>query len=335
MPVHPGPSSRQVRYVERPFRDDIADQKNVAIEQATCDWVFVLNSDETVRPEFRNTVGELMGSWRHSAYEFPRYRLCSLDALMHITSSRIYPNFQLRLFRNRPFWMYRRYNDEHGFASGRVHHQFPSRGRGWVRRVANAHLYHFDCVFDDRETREQKVARYDAIEPRDKKTHRQYYSLEDLPFERVKVVYPLEQSVIICAQSTEGPEYTESLAECDAVMVLAEQWFKEAVNLGIPREQIVQVSLGIDAQRFRPGSASERNETPEKIGTSRRLLRGRLLWQEKQRHDATQGHRPVHSCISGLRGEARQRGPALVGETVRVDPNPIGPRLERRPIRAC
>jgi glycosyltransferase involved in cell wall biosynthesis len=64
----------------------------------------------------------------------------------------------------------------------------------------------------------------------------------------------------------EGPKCTESLAECDAVMVLAEQWFKEAVNLGIPSEQIVQVSLGIDAQRFHPGSLPERNETRRRLG---------------------------------------------------------------------
>ena len=49
-------------------------------------------------------------------------------------------------------------------------------------------------------------------------------------------------------------------------MVLAQQWFKEAANLGIPSARIFQVSLGVDAQRFRPGSLSERNEIRSSLG---------------------------------------------------------------------
>ncbi|MFT7641178.1 MAG: glycosyltransferase involved in cell wall biosynthesis, partial [Pirellulaceae bacterium] len=70
-------SFQLARYIERPFRDDIADQKNFAIGQATCDWVCVLDSDETVGQEFRDVVRDLIKSRWHSAYEFPRYWLCS------------------------------------------------------------------------------------------------------------------------------------------------------------------------------------------------------------------------------------------------------------------
>ena len=42
------------RYIRRQWPSDIANQKNYAIAQASCDWIFVLDSDEAVGLAFRN-----------------------------------------------------------------------------------------------------------------------------------------------------------------------------------------------------------------------------------------------------------------------------------------
>ena len=64
----------------------------------------------------------------------------------------------------------------------------------------------------------------------------------------------------------EGPACAESILECDAVMVLAKQWAREAEERGVPSERIVQVPLGVDAERFRPGSPQERKAARQALG---------------------------------------------------------------------
>ena len=64
----------------------------------------------------------------------------------------------------------------------------------------------------------------------------------------------------------EDSKSTESLGDCDAVMVLAKQWAGEAEKLGIPSERIIRVPLGVDAQCFRPGSPAERRAARQALG---------------------------------------------------------------------
>jgi glycosyltransferase involved in cell wall biosynthesis len=60
------------RVVERPF-DDFARQRNVALEQATGDWVLFLDADERITRELASEVAETIASGgAHDAYAIPR-----------------------------------------------------------------------------------------------------------------------------------------------------------------------------------------------------------------------------------------------------------------------
>ena len=67
------------RYIQRQWPDDMADPNNYAIEQASCGWIFVLNSGEAIDPEFRNNVQRWIDSRWRTHYLFPRYWVTSAN----------------------------------------------------------------------------------------------------------------------------------------------------------------------------------------------------------------------------------------------------------------
>ncbi|MBI4637827.1 MAG: glycosyltransferase family 2 protein [Candidatus Rokubacteria bacterium] len=74
-----------------------ADQKNFALGQASGDWVLSLDADEEVSPELREEiVALLLGGAAHDGYAIPRRNLFWGAWVRH---GRLYPDWQLRLFR--------------------------------------------------------------------------------------------------------------------------------------------------------------------------------------------------------------------------------------------
>jgi glycosyltransferase involved in cell wall biosynthesis len=171
----------KVRLLERPF-DTVTLQKNFAIQSCARDWVLVLDSDELLGDRLRERIPTLIRHWRHRWYKLPRYWLVETAPPRYVRSERLYPDWQLRLFRRDPVF---RYLDDRP-----VHHRFPKQGRGPGTRVAGAHIVHLDFLLNDRAARERKVARYDALDP-ERADVNAMYLYEDAPHE----VLPCEERI--------------------------------------------------------------------------------------------------------------------------------------------
>ena len=85
-----------VSFFERPFTNH-ADQKNYAASRARNDWIFLLDADEDLSSELRNSLLK----WKEREPEFRVYEMARLTWYLGewIHHSRWYPDFQRRLFR--------------------------------------------------------------------------------------------------------------------------------------------------------------------------------------------------------------------------------------------
>jgi glycosyltransferase involved in cell wall biosynthesis len=59
--------------IRRKFSGSFAIERNSGIERARNDWVFILDPDETLAPEFLQTLRDLAASKKYDAYSFLRY----------------------------------------------------------------------------------------------------------------------------------------------------------------------------------------------------------------------------------------------------------------------
>src|SRR5271167_2864360 len=88
---------------ERTFTNH-ADQKNYAASLSANDWIFLLDADEELSEELRESVRK----WKKTAAEFPVYEMARmtwyLGAWIH--HSRWYPDWQRRIYRRdkASFW---------------------------------------------------------------------------------------------------------------------------------------------------------------------------------------------------------------------------------------
>jgi glycosyltransferase involved in cell wall biosynthesis len=175
-------SHPKVRLIERACDGRLAAQKNFAIEQARGDWVLVLDTDELLGDRLRAAIPGLIATRRLTHYKLARYWIVRGPPWVHVRSEKLYPDWQLRLFRNLPRF---RYETAHP-----IHAHFPREGRGAGRKLRGHHLFHFDFVLLDRAARERKVRRYDALDPATEGTSRMYL-YEDVAHELVPCEEPL------------------------------------------------------------------------------------------------------------------------------------------------
>lgn len=147
----------RVRLVQRAFDEHYGRHKNAVLEAARGDWILLLDSDELLGAELKAAIPKAIASRWYSHYKLPRYWLApgARDAeLRHVHAPGLYPDWQLRLFRNRPAFRYP--------ADASVHEHFPREGRGRGRKLKGRHLFHLDFLLNDRAEREAKAARYGA-----------------------------------------------------------------------------------------------------------------------------------------------------------------------------
>jgi glycosyltransferase involved in cell wall biosynthesis len=85
-----------VSFFQRPFTNH-ADQKNYAASRARNDWILLLDADEELSDELRNSLLE----WKRREPEFSVYEMARLTWYLGawIHHSRWYPDFQRRLYR--------------------------------------------------------------------------------------------------------------------------------------------------------------------------------------------------------------------------------------------
>lgn len=72
------------------------EQKNIAIDLCTSDWILLLDADEVVSPELRREIEEVLRNPQFSAFWIPRRNLFLTRWLRH---GGFYPDRKLRLFR--------------------------------------------------------------------------------------------------------------------------------------------------------------------------------------------------------------------------------------------
>jgi glycosyltransferase involved in cell wall biosynthesis len=82
-------------FFHRDFRGH-AEQKNIAIDRTTSDWVLLLDADEAVSPELAHEIQQALAAPRYDAYWLPRLNLFLGRWLRH---GGFYPDRKLRLFR--------------------------------------------------------------------------------------------------------------------------------------------------------------------------------------------------------------------------------------------
>jgi glycosyltransferase involved in cell wall biosynthesis len=82
-------------FFHRDFRGH-AEQKNIAIDHTTSDWVLLLDADEAVSAELAREIQEVLAAPRYDAYWLPRLNLFLGRWLRH---GGFYPDRKLRLFR--------------------------------------------------------------------------------------------------------------------------------------------------------------------------------------------------------------------------------------------
>ena len=166
-------SFEKVKIINHPWPGNFGFQKNMSMEKASGDWIFILDSDEAIGANMRKKIRKLISSARHDCYIFPRYWVAGMQPLSYIKSEKLYPDYQQRLFRNLPKY---RYTDERA-----VHHKFPEGVQEIGKKVKKAHIFHFDLMHNDRRAREEKARKYFSLDPRGSHTSHTHYLFEDYP----------------------------------------------------------------------------------------------------------------------------------------------------------
>jgi len=179
----------RVRVFHRAFEGNMAGQKNFAIDHACCDWVLVVDSDELLGDRLVERLPRLLKNETITHYKFARYWLVDANPYLHVRSEKHYPDFQLRLFRNQPFFRYT--------SRSAVHTHFPREGRGLGRKLARCHIFHFDFMLKGREARKEKVRRYIELDPASAVTS-QMYLFEDM-----------KHDIRPCRESLSGYDWTD------------------------------------------------------------------------------------------------------------------------------
>jgi len=84
------------RIYQRPWKG-FGDQKNFSIDQATCDWVFILDADERISDELRREMETILSSASGPVgYSLPRRNYYYGK---WVKWAGCYPDYQMRLFR--------------------------------------------------------------------------------------------------------------------------------------------------------------------------------------------------------------------------------------------
>jgi len=136
------------RVFERPFTNH-ADQKNYAASLASQDWIFLLDADEELSDELKESVRQWKTSEpQHAVYEMPRLTWYLGAWIRH---SRWYPDWQRRIYRR----------DKASFG-GAIHSAL--RFDGKIGRLRGDLLHYTIRTFSEHEAKVEKYTTTIALE---------------------------------------------------------------------------------------------------------------------------------------------------------------------------
>ena len=114
------------------------------------DWVLRLDDDEFPEPHFAAWKDGILATEKYTHYKLPRLHLTSVEPLMWANDSYLYPDFQMRLFRNEPSLL---------TFPGAVGH-LGIQCAGPKGRVNGVNLVHLNLAINPRFKREAKLKTY-------------------------------------------------------------------------------------------------------------------------------------------------------------------------------
>jgi glycosyltransferase involved in cell wall biosynthesis len=114
------------------------------------DWVLRLDDDELMVPDFERFIPALMAQTRFTHFKIPRLHLCGFDPLMWVDDGYLWPDYQLRLFKNDGSLL--RYPPPVGHVG--IECDGP-RGR-----LPSLPMIHLNLAINDRSRREAKLRKY-------------------------------------------------------------------------------------------------------------------------------------------------------------------------------
>jgi hypothetical protein len=114
------------------------------------DWILRLDDDEFPEPHFETLISGLMRQHRYTHYKIPRLHLCEVEPLRWIDDGYLYPDYQMRLFRNDPALLK---------FPGAVGH-LGIECDGPKGRLNTVNLVHLNLAINPRFKRESKLSTY-------------------------------------------------------------------------------------------------------------------------------------------------------------------------------
>jgi len=120
------------------------------VKACSGDWIVRLDDDEYFEPSFLTIKDYLITQNHYTHYKFPRLHLCQASPLKWINDSYLYPDYQMRLFKNDLSLLH--------FPGAVGHTQITSEGpKG---RIYGTNIVHLNLAMNNRQKREEKLARY-------------------------------------------------------------------------------------------------------------------------------------------------------------------------------
>jgi len=120
------------------------------IDRCHGDWVLRLDDDEFPEPHFAELITGLMLTDKYTHYKLPRLHISSIDPLLWVNDSYLYPDYQMRLFRNDKSLL--------KFPGAVGHLGIECAGR--KGRVNSVNLVHLNLAINPRFKREAKLKTY-------------------------------------------------------------------------------------------------------------------------------------------------------------------------------
>jgi glycosyltransferase involved in cell wall biosynthesis len=120
------------------------------VDRCHGDWILRLDDDEFPEPHFAELIGGLMLSERYTHYKLPRLHLSDTQPLRWVNDSYLYPDYQMRLFKNDKALLK---------FPGAVGH-LGIECQGPKGRVNSVNLVHLNLAINPRFKREAKLKTY-------------------------------------------------------------------------------------------------------------------------------------------------------------------------------
>jgi glycosyltransferase involved in cell wall biosynthesis len=120
------------------------------VQHCTSDWIFRLDDDEYPEPAFARLKPALIATTSLTHYKMPRLHICQTKPLKWINDSYLYPDYQMRLFKNDPALL--------SYPGAIGHTSIGCTGKRGKLHTVN--LVHLNLAINPRFKREQKLSRY-------------------------------------------------------------------------------------------------------------------------------------------------------------------------------